>query len=293
MSFLRKMFGSGIDRDDPRRFLVEAMLGAMEADGDVTEEELQVLERNLEEHELFQELSADARSRLIDMAADAVRQAGGGHSRTEAIAKGLRSRGHRFTAFAMACEVCVSDAELPEGEIRYLEALQRALAIDEDVARDIFESARARSGLETVEERAALMRELMPSFVDCMALMAASDGEVHAEELAGVRTVLGQIPDMAVLTPDELDEAIDASFGRIAGLDLETELAAIAERIQAPADRYWTTVYMMIIARADGKTHWREVAFLQRSKEVFGLSDELMDEAMATAELYPAVELGG
>ena len=39
MSFLRKMFSGKVGTDDPRRFLVEAMLGAMEADGDVTEED--------------------------------------------------------------------------------------------------------------------------------------------------------------------------------------------------------------------------------------------------------------
>ena len=34
MSFLRKMFGGGVDTKDPRRFLVETMLAAIEADGD-------------------------------------------------------------------------------------------------------------------------------------------------------------------------------------------------------------------------------------------------------------------
>ena len=293
MSFLRKMFSGEITSDDPRRFIIEAMLGAMEADGDVTEEEMNVLEHNLEEHELWSGLTSAERSRLVDLAADAIREGGGGRKRAEAIAKGLPSRGHRLTAYAMACQVCVSDADLPEAEINYLDDLQRALGVSDEEARDLFESARARSGLKTVEEKASAMREMMPWFVECMALMAAADGEVHEDEMAGVRTVLRNIPDMAVLSRDELDGAISRSFERIRGKEVNDELEKIASHITGQTDRYWTTVYMMIIARADGRTDWREVRFLQQAKKHFALGDVAMDQAMETASMFPTVELGG
>jgi uncharacterized tellurite resistance protein B-like protein len=293
MSFLRKMFGGGLDASDPRRFVVEAMLAAMEADGDVTAEEMEVFQKNLAEHELFADLSSEATSRLIDMAADAIREAGGGDKRIPSIAKGMPGRSHRLTAYALACEVCVSDAELPEAEIRYLERLQHGLQIDEAEAREIFEAAREQSGLRTLEEKTSKMRELMPRFVDCMALMAASDGEVHEEELAGVRAVLRNIPDMAVLTSDELEQAIAASFERVEGSDPAAQLEGIAEVIGSPNDRYWTTVYMMIIALSDGKTDWREVGFLKTVETIFGLTDAQMDQAMSTASMFPAAERGG
>jgi uncharacterized tellurite resistance protein B-like protein len=287
------MFSGGITTEDPRRFIIEAMLGAMEADGDVTEEEMNVLEKNLDEHELFQGLTGDERSRLVDLAADAIRESGGGNSRAGSIAKGIPSRSHRLTAYAMACEVCVSDADLPEAEINYLDALQKALGLSDEESRELFEGARARSGLKTVEEKASVMRDMMPRFVDCMALMAAADGEVHEDEMAGVRSVLRNIPDMAVLTREELDDAIQSSFERIRGKDVAEELGKISETIKAPSDRYWTTVYMMIIARADGRTDWREVRFLQSARKHFDLADPAMDQAMETASMFPAVELGG
>ena len=293
MSFLRKMFSGDITTDDPRRFIIEAMLGAMEADGDVTEEEMNVLEQNLEEHELFTGLTSAERSRLVDLAADAIREGGGGRKRAEAIAKGLPSRGHRLTAYVMACQVCVSDADLPEAEINYLDDLQRALGVSDEEAREVFESVRVKSGLKTVEEKASAMREMMPWFVECMALMAAADGEVHEDELTGVRAVLRNIPDMAVLSRDELDEAITRSFDRIRGKEVNDELEKIAAHITAQPDRYWTTVYMMIIARADGRTDWREVRCLQLAKKNFELSDAQMDQAMETACQFPAISLGG
>lgn len=293
MSFLRQMFSGDLEADDPRRFLIEAMLAAMEADGDVTDEEMEVLQKNLEEHELFSSLTGESVARLIDLAADAIRESGGAMKRTPEIAKGLPSRSHRRTAYAMACEVCVSDAELPETEIKFLDALQKSLSLDDGEARDIFEAARQQSGLLTLEEKTTAMREMMPRFVDCMALMAASDGEIHDEELVGVLAVLRNIPDMAVLTKEELDTQIVDSFERIKGKNIETELESIAETISSVADRYWTTVYMMIIALADGKTDWREIKFLKIAEDVFELSDEQMDQAMGTAALFPSVEIGG
>ena len=293
MSFLRNMFGGGVEESDPRRFLVESMLAAMGADGDISEDEISALDRTLEEHDLFHDMSSDARGRIIDIAADALREAGGGMQRLEAIADGLASRTHRLMAYAMSCEICVADGELPESEIRFLDGFQAALGLDDETAKDIFEGARATSSLKTVEERAEAMRKLMPRFVDCMALMAAADGEIHDEELVGVRAVLASIPDMAVLSSDELNDAIVDAFGRVQDRDLVEAIQEAASVIQNHQDRYWTAVYMMIICLADGKADWREVAFLSNTRDAFELTDEMMDHAMRTASRFPATELGG
>lgn len=293
MSFLRKMFSGKVRAEDPRRYLVEAMLGAMEADGEITAEEMEVLQSNLEGHDLFEDLLPEETSRLIDLAADAIRHAGGGEKRLDELAKGLPNRTHRLAAYTLACEVCVSDADLPESEINFLDALQKALNLGDDEASEIFEAARSQSGLLTLEEKAGKMRDIMPYFVDCMALMAAADEEVHFEELMGIRAVLRNIPDMAVLSSEELDEAIERSLERIKGKEPAKEIGALAKNIVEINDRYWTTVYMMIIALADGKTDWREVAFLKAVEETFELTDVQMDQAMETAALFPTVELGG
>jgi hypothetical protein len=108
-----------------------------------------------------------------------------------------------------------------------------------------------------------------------------------------MRAVLRNIPDMSVLTGAELDEAIEVALDRIAGKDPKGELAAIANEIAEPSDRYWVTVYVMIIALADGKNDWREIEFLSTMKAIFGLSDNQMDLAMQTASQFPAVDLGG
>lgn len=293
MSFLRKMFSGRVKTDDARRYLIEAMLSAMEADGDIAEEEMDALQSNLESHELFAGLTKDEVQRFVDLAADAIREAGGGRARLPELAKGLPSRQQRLTAYGLACEVCVADRVLAEAEIDYLDALMGALGLDEAEAKEVFEAARTKSGLLTLEEKTSKMRAMMPKFVDCMALMANADGEVHDEERAGIRAVLHNIPDMAVLTTEELDQTITEAIKRVAGKDSKSELQAIAKVIAGSADRYWTTVYMMIVALADGRSDWREVAFLEQIKGTFELSDYQMDVAMDTARQFPMVELGG
>ena len=293
MSFLRSMFSGQARTDDPRRFLIEAMLGAMEADGEVTEGELATFEGNLASHELFHGLSGEELSRLTDLAADAIREAGGGRGRLAEIAKHLPSRSQRLTAYAMAAEICVADRDLAESEIEFLDQMQQALGLEDTEAKELFEAARAHSGLLTLDEKSDRMRFLMPQFVQCMALIAASDGEVHHEERIGIRAVLRNIPDMNVLTADELDEAIAYALDQVTGKDPKGELLAIAAVIASPADRYWTTVYMMIVALADGKTDWREVACLDAVKASFALTDNQMDVAMTTAKQFPGVALGG
>jgi uncharacterized membrane protein YebE (DUF533 family) len=293
MSFLRKMFSGQVHADDARRYLVEVMLAAMEADGDVQEEEVETLEANLANHPIFEGLSGDELSRLTELAADAIRSAGGGKQRVQAIAAGLPSRNQRLTAYTMACEVCVSDRVLAESEIDFLDHLQTALGLDDAEAKDVFEAARKHSGLLTLEEKSKKVLQLMPSFVQCMALMAAADGEIHHEERLGMRKVLGAIPDMQVLTQQEIETAIEVALSRVMHKDAKAELAAIANEISAMSDRYWIAVYVMIIAHADGKNDWREIEFLAQLKQQFGLDDTQMDVAMKTAAQFPTVELGG
>lgn len=293
MSFLRKMFSGKVTTEDPRRYLAEAMLGAMGADGDVSDEEMATFESNLSNHPLFAGLSGEELSRLTDLAADAIGDAGGGKNRLPAIAKGLPSRTQRLAAYSMAAEICVADRELAESEIQFLDDMQKAFALDDVEAKDAFESARKHSGLLTLEEKSEKVRQLMPAFVRCMALMAAADEEVHHEERLAMRSVLRAIPDMTVLTHAELDEAIDVAFERIAGKSAKDELASIAAEVSVSSDRYWVAVYVMIIALADGKQDWREVEFLATMRSSFGLTDTQMDAAMTTASQFPAVKLGG
>src|SRR6185436_16986359 len=97
----------------------------------------------------------------------------------------------------------------------------------------------------------------------------------------------------SVLTATELDEAIDVALERVQQKDGGASLTAIAGAIKEPSDRYWSAVYVMIIALADGKRDWRDILFLEKLRTAFSLSENQMDVAMQTATQFPAVDLGG
>src|SRR6188474_3504939 len=126
---VKGLLGGGLKPNDPRRFLIEAMIGVMNADGVVDAREMAAVERQIASHPLFHGLGAGAARTLIDLSTDAIRYAGGAFGRAPAIAKGLPARIHRLAAFGMAAEVAVADQQLVEGELHFLEALRIELRI--------------------------------------------------------------------------------------------------------------------------------------------------------------------
>ena len=111
---MKDLLGGGLKPNDPRRFLIEAMVGAMNADGVVDPREPRRSSAD-REHPLFQGLGAAAARTLIDLSNDAIRFAGSALGRAPAIAKGLPARIHRLAAYGMAAEVAAADQQLVDG----------------------------------------------------------------------------------------------------------------------------------------------------------------------------------
>jgi tellurite resistance protein len=262
------MYGGSLRPADPRRYLIEAIVGAMQADGVVQKEELAILEENLQEHEMFSGLPPEVTRMMIEMANDSIALAGGPLRR------------------AVACEIAMSDGETQE-ERDYLYQLQRAFLIADEDALTIYEAAKRRQGMREVEELTRRLQGLMPFYLECMALMASADGTVTAAERGAVRGVLRSVGDMQVLGERELDSSVEAAFRRIEGKDPDVCLRGIVPAMETLSDRYWAIVYMGIIAIADGYTQWRQIWVLGSGQEYFRLTDDQMDRAMETARLFP------
>jgi len=280
------MYGGTLRPSDPRRFLIEAIVGAMSADGVIQAAEVDIMERNLSEHEMFAGLGHQVVNMLVEMAQESIQLAGGCLRRLPSIAKGLPSRSHRLAAYAVACEVAFADGTSQE-EVAYLHQLRMALMLGDDEARQIWESAAHQRGMQKVEELTRDLQSMMPWYLECMALMAAMDGQVTQAERNAVQGVLKHMGDMASLGERELSDAVDTAFRRIQNKDPEGELRNVANAFRAPTDRYWAVIYMMVIAVAEGYTNWRQIWLLSSAQEAFRLSDTDMDRGMATAKMFP------
>lgn len=283
----RDVIAGTLRPNDPRRFLVESMIGAMNADGKVDEREQAVLQRYIAEHEMFAGLSKPNAKLLLELATDAVNFAGSATARIPAISRGLPARLHRITAMAMACEVCVADELIHEGEVGFLEQLRLALRIAPYEAQDIFAAAQDKRTTRYIDDRLLRLRTLVAVAVELFTLRAITIGrhtDAHRFEL---RDFLGAIPDLA-LRQHEIEGMLYQSFKRPRAVGVEAELKQMAADLPDPVDRYWMIVYAMCAESQSDLARWRFIPFIALLQRAFTIGDPDMELAAADAATFPA-----
>ena len=200
---MKSLLGGALKPSDPRRFLIEAMVGAMGADGTIDARESASMEHQIASHELFAGLAPAAARTLIELASDAIRFAGSAAARAPAIAKGLPARVHRLAAFGMAAEVTAADRQLAPGEQQFLHALQLALRISPHEAEGIVAAARVGQLTAYLDDRYLRIRSMIPLAAEVFALRALARALASDEHRFAVRDLFAAIPDLA-LSGDEL-----------------------------------------------------------------------------------------
>lgn len=283
------LFGGGLKPNDPRRFLIEAMIGAMNADGVIDPRETAVLERQVGEHPLFQGLGANAARTLIELSNDAIRFAGTSINRAPAIAKGLPARIHRLAAYAMAAEVAAADQHLHVGELGFLEALRIALRISPLESGQMVNYAQSGQLGAYLDDRFLRIRGLVPVSCEVFALRALARAMANDDHRFKVRDFFAAIPDLQ-LGRDELDAELYRSFRRPRAPDAQvfSELSRVAQSLPDPVDRYWMVVYTLVAEMPATVPSWRVIPFIGVMQAAFQITDTDMELAVVDALTFPA-----
>jgi uncharacterized tellurite resistance protein B-like protein len=286
---VKGLLGGGLRPSDPRRFLIEAMIGAMNADGVVDPREMAAVEHQIANHPLFQGLGPAAARTLIDLSNDAIRFAGGAMGRAPAIAKGLPARIHRIAAFGMAAEVAVADQQLALGELHFLEALRIALRIAPLESEALVGNARGGHLAEYLDDRYHRLKELIPVACEVFALRALSRGMANDEHRFRLRDFFAAIPDLA-LGKDELDAQLYRAFRRPRAPDAQVfgELSRVAQTLPDPVDRYWMMVYTLVAELPATVPSWRVIPFTGVMQAAFQITDTDLEFAVVDALTFPA-----
>jgi uncharacterized tellurite resistance protein B-like protein len=286
---VKGLLGGGLKPNDPRRFLIEAMIGAMNADGVVDPRETAAVEQQIAHHPLFQGLGAGAARALIDMSNDAIRFAGSAFGRAPAIAKGLPARIHRLAAFGMAAEVAVADEQLVDGELRFLEALRIALRIAPLESEALIGHARAGHLADYLDDRYNRVKTLVPVACEVFALRALGRGMANDEQRFRIRDFFAAIPDL-LLGKDELESELYRAFRRTRppGAQVFGELAQVASTLPDPVDRYWMMVYTLVAELPATVPSWRVIPFIGVMQAAFQITDTDMELAVVDALTFPA-----
>jgi uncharacterized tellurite resistance protein B-like protein len=286
---VKELLGGGLKPNDPRRFLIEAMVGAMSADGIVDQREQAMMQKIVAEHPLFQGLGATAARTLVDLSTDAIRFAGTAAGRAPAIAKGLPARVHRLAAFGMASEVAAADQQVVAGELHFLEALRIALRISPLEAEGILHAARTGQLTAFLDDRYLRVKSMVSVAAEVFALRALARAMATDEHRFKVRDFFAAIPDLA-LARDDLDSELYRAFRRPRAPDAQvfSELSRVAQALPDPVDRYWMVVYTLVAEPPATVPSWRVIPFVGVMQAAFHITDTDMELAVVDALTFPA-----
>ena len=286
---VKELLGGGLRPNDPRRFLIEAMVGAMHADGVADPREAAAMQKLVAEHPLFQGLGATASRTLVELSTDAIRFAGSAVARTPAIAKGLPARIHRLAAFGMASEIAAADQQVVEGELHFLEALRVALRISPLEAENILAAARTGQLTAYLDDRYLRVKSMVSVAAEVFALRALARAMANDDHRFKVRDFFAAISDLA-LSRDELDAELYRAFRRPRAPDAQvfTELARVAQALPDPVDRYWMVVYTLVAEPPSTVPSWRVIPFTGVMQAAFHITDTDMELAVIDALSFPA-----
>jgi uncharacterized tellurite resistance protein B-like protein len=286
---VKDLLGGGLRPNDPRRFLIEAMVGAMNADGVVDAREQAMMHKVVAEHPLFQGLGTTAARTLVELSTDAIKFAGSAVARTPAIAKGLPARIHRLAAFGMAAEIAVADQQVVAGEIAFLEALRVALRVSPLEAEGIVHAASAGQLAAFLDDRYLRVKSMISVAAEVFALRALARAMATDDHRFKVRDFFVAIPDLA-FSRDELDTELYRAFRRPRAPDAQvfTELSRVAQALPDPVDRYWMVVYTLVAEPPSTVPSWRVIPFIGVMQAAFHITDTDMELAVIDALTFPA-----
>lgn len=287
-SEIRASLGGSLRPGDARRFFIEAMVGAMHADGHVDRREMRALRAMLERHDLFAALSGEVAEMLIDLSADAIAFAGGAERRVPVICGNLRWRLDRLAAFAMACEVCAADEVLDERELRYLAALRIGLRLDAREHDALVAAARQGQSMAWLDRETARVRAQLPTLVELMLMRRWRGGAVDDEDARAIAELLPRLRDYGV-SPADAETLVARVRPRAHRWSTRAEAVPLLLcELPFVCDRYWVMVAVLTDAMAAGLRRWVEDPLIRILAGAFHYSELQMQLAWDDASQLTA-----
>jgi hypothetical protein len=283
------VFAGPMKSNDPRRFFIEAMIGAMRADGDTSAAEVALLKEHVSNHALLRGLPADTIGVMVEMASQAIHFAGGSRNRVAAIGRGLCFRTHRLVAFALACEICAIDSVVVDAERDFIEQLRVALRVSTLETDAILDAIEHNCLQPFLTDRISRIWALRPLVSELFTIRAVTKHRLVDEHRFAIRNFFCSVTDLQGPN-DDIDTELYRCFRkpRDAGNPVPAQLASVADQLPNLVDRYWLAVYALAAEPPAQVDHWKLVPFAGLLQNVFQLVDRDMMLAAQDALGFPA-----
>lgn len=249
--------------------LVEVMLMAASADGELKPTELRALLTRVFERPEFEGTKPAELNALIEGSAKKLAGARKLDDVLESLRKRLPDHRNRLLGFGLATAIALADRKATREELGLLKTFQRALGISEEEVSRVFEMV--EQGKPLAEALGEATERL---FAETMVLVAASDGEVRRAELVAM---LEQMAGDAVFRGVSMDEAkrhLGDSIQSLAADGLPQRLSVLAQGLTTHAQRLKAFRLGLKIAYVDGAPSKQELRTLDLLQATFGLADD-------------------
>lgn len=256
-------------RADRNAALIEAMLLAAMADGEVTQIEMQTLLRRVIERPEFEGTHPDELNGLIEQSVENL----AARKNLDEILQSLRQRlpdhKNRMLAFGLAAAIAFADQRATRAELGLLKTFQAALGISEDEVAQIVDVLEKGGSLSE-----ALGDPLERLYAEVMVLVSAADGVLHEAETLALVESFAADPLFQDVSPERAQAFVSEAVAALSSEGLARRLHVLAHGLSTHKQRIRAFGLAMKIAYASGEPSANELRLLEVLQATFGLADD-------------------
>lgn len=256
--------------------LIEAMLLAAMADGNVSQVEMQTLIRRVIERPEFEGTHPDELNALVETSVAKL----AGSKSLDAILQSLRERlpdhKNRMLAFGLAAAIAFADQRATRAELGLLKTFQAALGISEDEVARIVEVLESGGSLAE-----ALGDPLERLYAEVMVLVSAADGVLHEAETLALVESFASDPLFEDVSPERAQAFVSEAVAALSSEGLARRLQVLAHGLTTHKQRVRAFRLAMKIANASGEPSASELRILEVLQATFGIADDEVEKIRA------------
>jgi tellurite resistance protein len=259
-------------RADRNAALVEVMLLAAMADGELTESSIQTLLRRVLERPEFDGTHPADLSALVEQSVKRLASAPNLEKILQRLRDRLPTHQNRLLAFGLAASVALADQRATRAELGLLKTFQAALGISEDEVANVIDVLETGRSLNEV-----LGEPLERLYAEVMVLVTAADGKVKPSEARALLESLASDPLFNEVSAARAQAFLTESVEALARQGLSERLRVLAHGLTTHAQRLRAFRLAMRIAQSSGRPSAAEGRVLDMLQATFGLADDEVD----------------
>ena len=260
---------TGASRAERNAALVEVMLLAAMADGQLTEPAVQELLRRILERPEFDGTHPQELSNLVEKGVSTLAAAPNLEQILQQLRERLPTHQNRVLAFGLAASVALADQRATRAELGLLKTFQAALGISEDEVANIIDVVESGRSLNEV-----VGEPLERLYAEVMVLVTAADGKVKAAESRALIESFASDPLFQGVSADRAQSYLSEAVEALAQEGLPERLWVLAHGLTTHPQRIRAFRLAMGIAQSSGKPSAAEVRVLDMLQATFGLADD-------------------